>query len=155
MSRKKRYWNDSHIHIVKKVIRNKELHLKPKYVWNCRLHLNDDCNFFSWPFDFFSLLFFSANCSIFLHIFFLVICSKRFALFFFIYDHFEEEKKKLSLYAFCNEKKRNGESRKIAKKIINFFVIATRDFSPSHCSALLSESIIQTTVMDWSRCQTL
>lgn len=61
----------------------------------------------------FHLLFF-VNCSIFLHIFFLVICSKRFAflfkIVFFLY--------KKSLYAFC--KKKECIKLKIAKKIINY-----------------------------------
>lgn len=121
MSRKKRYWNDSHIHIVKKVIRNKELHLKPKYVWNCRLHLNDDCNFFSWPFDFFSLLFFSANCSIFLHIFFLVICSKRFALFFFLsMITLKKRKKNCRCTPFATKKKRMEKVEKLQRKSLTF-----------------------------------
>lgn len=65
-------------HTHKKTIwrEKKELHLKPKYVWNCKLHLNDDCNFYSWPFDIF-FSFFCCQLFEILHIFFLVICSNR------------------------------------------------------------------------------
>lgn len=40
----------------------KELNSMPKYaIWKCKLHLNDDSNFFSWPFDFSS----SFSCQLF------------------------------------------------------------------------------------------
>lgn len=100
----------------------KELNSMPKYaIWKCKLHLNDDSNFFTWPFDFSS----SFSCQlfdIFAHFFpcylFKTICFFYLRSFFFFFT-----KSRCMPFA----KKENASSWKLQRKsLTTFFVMVNK-----------------------------